>query len=172
MTYIIHKTELRDVAHLPRVERSAAHAFTSLPNLSWLADESVMSTKEHERFLVEGLSWVALGSTSRTIYGFIHAEVIEDEIYIAEVSVSETHQKLGIGSQLIKTAMEQAKSMGLSAATLTTFRNVPWNAPYYQRLGFKTLMTETLPLYLKQKLRDEHAAGLRREQRCAMRKAL
>jgi hypothetical protein len=29
-----------------------------------------------------------------------------------------------------------AAADGRAAITLTTFRDVPWNAPYYERLGF------------------------------------
>ena len=32
-----------------------------------------------------------------------------------------------------------ANNRGLSAVTLTTFCDIPWNAPYYERLGFSEL---------------------------------
>ena len=32
-----------------------------------------------------------------------------------------------------------AARQGLPAMTLVTFRGVPWNAPYYERLGFREL---------------------------------
>ncbi len=37
--------------------------------------------------------------------------------------------------QVIKTARQAA----YPAVTLTTFRDVPWNAPFYTRLGFSML---------------------------------
>lgn len=156
MDYIIRKTELSDVEHLPLVERSAGSAFKSLPSLAWIADDSIMSAEEHNSLLATGLSWVALDFPSQTICGFINAEIIEGEFYVREVSVSETHQKKGIGSKLFKAALTQAKSLGLSTATLTTFIDVPWNAPYYQRLGFVILTADALPQYLEQKLQAEN----------------
>ena len=172
MDYIIRKTELSDVEHLPLVERSAGSAFKSLPSLAWIADDSVMSVEEHKHLLAKGLSWIALNSLSQTICGFINAEVIDGEFYVGEVSVSEAYQKKGIGSKLFETALTEAKSLGLSTATLTTFIDVPWNAPYYQRLGFVILTADKLPQYLKRKLQEEKLAGLPLDLRCAMRKTL
>lgn len=172
MDYIIRKTELPDVEHLPLVERSASQAFKSLPSLSWIADNSVMPTREHKRLLAKSLSWTALDSSSETICGFINAEIIEGEFHIGEVSVSKAYQKKGIGSKLLKTALTHAKSLGLSTATLTTFTDVPWNAPYYQRLGFIILPADRLPQYLEQKLQEDKTSGLPLDRRCAMRKTL
>lgn len=172
MDYIIRKTKLSDIEHLPLLERSAGSAFKSLPSLAWIADDSVMSAQEHKRLLAKGFSWVALDFLSQAICGFIHAEIIEGEFYVVEVSVSGTYQKKGIGSKLLKTALTQAKSLGLSTATLTTFIDVPWNAPYYQRLGFVILTPDTLPQYIERKLQEEKSAGLPLERRCAMRKIL
>ncbi|RUQ46321.1 GNAT family N-acetyltransferase, partial [Corynebacterium pseudodiphtheriticum] len=50
------------------------------------------------------------------------------------------------------------------AVTLTTFKHVPWNAPFYTRLGFKP---ETDPR-LAQILADEYAHGFEPGSRCAM----
>lgn len=172
MDYFIRKTELPDIESLQLVERSAGKVFKSLPNLAWIADDSVMSADEHRRLIAKGLSWIALDTLCQTICGFIHAEIIEGEFYIGEVSVSETYQKKGIGSKLLKTALAQAKSLGVSNATLTTFKDVPWNAPYYRRLGFIILAADILPQYLGRKLQEEKSAGLPLESRCAMRKTL
>ncbi len=172
MNYIIRKTELSDVEYLPLVERCASSVFKSLPSLSWIADDSVMSAEEHKHILAKGLSWVAIDSLTQTICGFINAEIIEGEFYIGEVSVSRNYQKKGIGSNLLETALTEAKSLGLSTATLTTFIDVPWNAPYYQRLGFVILTADILPQYLERKLQEEKSSGLPLDHRCAMRKII
>ncbi|MEP3889446.1 MAG: GNAT family N-acetyltransferase [Hellea sp.] len=172
MGYIIRETEISDVEQLLLVERSAGSVFKSLPGLAWIADDSVISAEEHKSLLAKGFSWVALDFLSQAICGFIHAEIIEGEFYVGEVSVCETYQKKGIGSKLLKTALTQAKSLGLSTATLTTFIDVPWNAPYYQRLGFVIIPEDTLPRYLERKLQEEKSAGLPLDRRCAMRKKL
>ena len=75
----------------------------------------------------------------------------------------------GIGRRLIDAAIAAARVRGLSAVTLTTFRHVPWNAPYYQRLGFETLAAHQLNQRLAIILKGEVEAGLPGDRRCAMR---
>ncbi len=172
MKYIVRETELFDLDYLPLIEKSAGNAFISMPNLAWIADNSVMSRDEHERLLTLGFSWVAFEEISQNVAGFLTAEIIENDFYIGEISVSENHQQQGIGSKLFDTALVKAKSMDVTTATLTTFIDVPWNAPYYERLGFVVLKEKTLPLYLQIKLQEEINAGFPIERRCAMSKTL
>jgi hypothetical protein len=40
---------------------------------------------------------------------------------------------------LLDRAAADAAAKGLRALTLTTFAEVPWNAPYYARCGFRVL---------------------------------
>ena len=47
MDFIIRKTELSDVIHLPLIERSAINAFKSLPTLVWVTYHRVTSAKEY-----------------------------------------------------------------------------------------------------------------------------
>ena len=46
------------------------------------------------------------------------------------------HPRRGVGSALIEHLAAPARAEPRPALTLTAFRDVPWNAPYYQRLGF------------------------------------
>ena len=64
---------------------------------------------------------------------------------------------------------EQAREKGYTSLTLTTFRDVPWNAPLYARLGFEMLADETLSPELREKRAEEVAHGQTYERRCAMR---
>jgi len=169
MSYVIQKTQLSDVIDLPLVEQSAGRAFKSIPSLAWLADDSVMSVDEHKRLLASGFSWVAFDTLSGTNAGFITAEIIEGDFYVGEVSVGEAHQRKGIGSKLFQAALTEARSLGVQSATLTTFIDVPWNAPYYEKLGFVILKSGMLPPYLQRILQAEKAAGLPLDRRCAMR---
>jgi hypothetical protein len=55
---------------------------------------------------------------------------------------------------------------------LTTFTDVPWNAPYYQRLGFRRLSDDKLTPGLRAIRAREAAIGLDRWPRCCMRRDL
>ena len=58
---------------------------------------------------------------------------------------------------------------GRPATTLTTFRDVPWNGPYYARLGYRELdATQVGPELAAQMAREATIPGLDASRRCAM----
>jgi GNAT superfamily N-acetyltransferase len=160
-----------DAAFLPAIERSAGEVFRTLPELAWIADHDVMSVEQHLSFIREGTCWVAVDGQGR-ITGFLSAERCTDAIHIWELSVDRAYQRQGIGDALKYTVESYARDEGLGAITLTTFRDVPWNEAYYQRLGYNTLPPTELDQRLAQILKDEVAHGLPGDRRCAMRKQL
>ncbi len=52
-----------------------------------------------------------------------------------EVAAGEVFRGVGLGSSLVDHLDGWAAARGLAALTLTTYRDVPWNGPYYERLG-------------------------------------
>jgi GNAT superfamily N-acetyltransferase len=82
-----------------------------------------------------GLVWVA-ADASDLVVGFAAASEIEEAIYLEEISVHPAHGRRGIGRSLIETLCNWAEANGYRAVTLLTFQDVPWNAPFYSRLGF------------------------------------
>ncbi|CPQ40710.1 acetyltransferase [Bordetella pertussis] len=65
-----------------------------------------------------------------------------------------------------------AAAAGLPAITLTTFRDLPWNQPFYARLGFATLQADGLNVRLQAILAREASLGLPAARRCAMRREI
>ncbi len=165
MNIYIRPTTSDDVAALPAIERAAGERFRDDPDLAWLADGEVISAEQHLDYAERGLSWLALAN-DRPV-GFILTEVHPSSLFIVELSVDLAWQGKGIGRQLIARAADHARKLGLTSLTLTTFRNVPWNAPFYARMGFE--MMTTLTPELRQKREEETAHGLAYESRCAMR---
>ncbi|MBE9099037.1 hypothetical protein [Vacuolonema iberomarrocanum] len=74
------------------------------------------------------------------------------------MDVHPNHCPRGLGRCLIVTIADYAWIQGYIALTLTTFRSIPWNAPYYTRLGFHTLEFDELPpdLLAIRQLEAEH----------------
>lgn len=108
-----------------------------------------------------------------TPVGFLSAEAVaERELHIYEMSVAETFQGHGVGRALLKAVIEWATAHHLAALTLTTFRDVPWNAPFYNGLGFKVLSASRLDTRLATLLRKEVEGGFAESTRCAMRLSL
>jgi GNAT superfamily N-acetyltransferase len=158
-----------DAALLPDIERSAGSLFRTLADLAWIADHQIMSAEAHLARIAEGTVWVAQDEEASLI-GFLTAEGAGDELHIWELSVHAGHQGRGVGRQLMEAAEAYARRAGLSALTLTTFRGVPWNEPFYARLGFETLEGAAIGERLSALLRDEVLHGLPGERRCAMRR--
>ncbi|MBB1198926.1 N-acetyltransferase [Enterobacteriaceae bacterium 89] len=159
-----------DSLKLPAIEHSAAQAFLTLADFAWLAQESGIGSEQHQHYIAQNNSWVAVAGNQPV--GFILAETLEDSLFIVELSVANEWQNQGIGRRLLALTASAAEQRGLSALMLTTFRTVPWNAPFYQRNGFRMLEDAQLTPGLWQKLESEAAHGLRLETRCAMRREL
>ncbi|MEG5464810.1 GNAT family N-acetyltransferase [Enterobacter chuandaensis] len=161
----LRPTRIDDVAALPAIERAAGERFRDYPDLARLADGEVISAEQHLDYAERGLSWLALAN-DRPV-GFILTEAHASSLFIVELSVDRDWQGKGFGRQLIARAADHARQMGLRSLTLTTFRDVPWNAPFYARLGFE-YVTDLTP-ELRQKREEEAAHGLAYNSRCAMR---
>ena len=163
----IRYTTDADAQRLPAVERSAARSFAAIPELSWIVDDDVLDGAQHRRFAAGGWSWVA--EIAAAPVGFLCAELVGHEVHVWEVAVSEPYQQQGIGSRLMARVEAQARDVGAQALTLTTFRDVPWNGPFYASLGYEIIGADALSSRLRRILELEVQAGQPAERRCAMR---
>jgi GNAT superfamily N-acetyltransferase len=68
--------------------------------------------------------------------GFACVELVDGAAHLWQVSVHPGAARRGIGLALVQAVCTWAAELGLPAVTLTTFRDVPWNGPFYARLGF------------------------------------
>lgn len=156
---------------LPDIERSAGLAFLEIAELAWIAKDDVQTAESHRRQIRLGNSWVALDEAGELV-GFLAAEIVATELHIWVVAVRHEKQGLGYGRLLMETAINAAGQRGLSAVTLTTFRSVKWNEPFYKTLGFETLRPEQITGRLAEALGLEAEHGIPRDMRCAMRRRI
>ncbi len=77
-----------------------------------------------------GLLWVALEPAGAPI-GFAVASIRGRRMHLDELDVLPEHGRKGVGSALIEAVEDYALNSGCVEMTLTTFRDVPWNAPFY-----------------------------------------
>lgn len=167
MRITVRKALPEDAVYLPDVERSAGQTFLAIPDLAWIADDTVMTAEQHLVLIAEGTVWV-VEEESGKILGFLSAERIGRELHIWELSVVHERQGEGLGKQLVRVALNYGRQHEFSAATLTTFRNVGWNDSFYAALGFSVIDSDHLTARLKDVLEDERQAGIPVERRCAM----
>ncbi|HCI1894176.1 TPA: GNAT family N-acetyltransferase [Pseudomonas aeruginosa] len=160
-----------DAALLPAIERSAGESFRLLPELAWIADAGVAGVDFHRRLIERGSHWLAEDADGQPV-GFLAAERCADELHIAELSIAQAHQQQGLGRRLLERAVTYAHASHCRALTLTTFCDVPWNAPFYARLGFQRLTWQEAGERLRAILGHEQEIGFAADSRCAMRLVL
>ncbi len=95
-------------------------------------------------------------SSAARVVGFAHLIWIGEFAHLEEVDVDPDFGRRGIGRLLIEAACNWANSKDSARITLTTFRDVAWNAPFYARLGFRRLLDQDLSAALRE-LRHKEA---------------
>lgn len=71
--------------------------------------------------------------------GFAEISEVDGHAHLAQLAVLPEHGRKGIGRALVHAACEWAGAAGHEVITLTTFADIPFNAPWYERLGFAEL---------------------------------
>jgi GNAT superfamily N-acetyltransferase len=104
--------------------------------------------------------------------GMVIASVREGAVYVEEMDVLPEYGRRGLGARLLERVCAWAQAQGSAAVTLSTFRDVPWNGPFYRRHGFRDLEpAEWTPGM--QAIREQEAQhGLAVEARVFMRREL
>ncbi|MBB4630499.1 GNAT family N-acetyltransferase [Sphingosinicella soli] len=145
---IVRPGRQADIAALAVVELSASEVFAGT-HMAWAVGQT--SAPEHfSAALSQNALWVAeIGGTP---VGYLRGERLENSFYIDEISVSQSHQRRGIGRSLMEAALAEAAKRRFTAACLTTDRTIPWNAPYYERFGFRVLAADRTPPALARRL--------------------
>lgn len=83
-----------------------------------------------------GFVLVAEETEEPTIVGFVHVLEIHGIAHLEQLSVLPRHGRRGYGRRLVAAAMDEARRRGYERMTLRTYADVPWNAPFYARVGF------------------------------------
>ena len=152
---------------MQRIELDAGEQFRAIGRPD-VADDHPFSLEELSGYVSDGRAWVAADGDGVPV-GYAVVDRVDGHAHIEQVSVVPAHQGQGIGRALIDQARTWASSTGLRGVTLTTFTEVPWNAPLYRHLGFRVLADHELGPELRA-LRDEEAArGLDPTERVCMR---
>ena len=155
-----------DAQAMPAIERAAGKLFESVDGLAGIAGTDTVAPERLERYIRKGHCLVA--HMGEAMAGFLVNEPFRRELHIWEFSVHPDYQQRGIGAGLLRACAIDARNSGFAALTLTTFRDVPWNAPFYERLGFEEVTALDAHPRLAGELALEADHGLPIERRCAM----
>jgi GNAT superfamily N-acetyltransferase len=168
--YTIVLAQPEHLNDLPHIEQQAASLFRG-----WNVPGSVIGDttplEEFQAAQVAGLLWVVLSSQLHPI-GFALVEREGTWLHLEEIDVHPLHGRRGIGAALVETICAWARDCGYTQMTLTTYCDIPWNAPFYARLGFEILGEDELTPELQARVEAEAARGWDMNRRVVMRKAL
>ncbi len=146
------------LALIPAIEVAAASLFseTDLPEhiRCSVTDPGTLRYARNNSRL-----WVALGDADQPV-GFAMADVVDGHAHLDEMDVLPDYGRRGIGTRLVKTVKEWACLSGFYALTLVTFRHLPWNAPFYEKLGFVRLNWAELGDGLAGLIEEEAEVGI------------
>ena len=166
--YTISPALPEHIPELAAVEQAAATLFPqgTIP-------DDIRSDSVPEPLLEEaaeaGNLWVALDGMGRVV-GFALLSVDDGCAVLAQMDVVPEHGRKGLGGKLVAEAARKAREDGHAALYLTTFSHIPWNMPFYERIGFSLLPEGKSPSVLEGDLQAQRERGM--EHRVAMRMAL
>jgi ribosomal protein S18 acetylase RimI-like enzyme len=159
MTGMVRWAETAELAGLVKVELAADSLFAGVGILFPEGTTMVEEVEDPGRVLVEGTPPA----------GFAMIGLIDGNIHLDQLAVLPGRMRQGIGRRLVRAVLNHALAAGSPAVTLTTFRDVPWNAPWYRRHGFEVVQEPEWGPELRALVAYEHALGLALAPRVAMR---
>lgn len=159
----IRPARYSDVERMRAIERAAGEVFRTL-GMDAVADDEPLRPAQLRAFVDDGRAWVA--ERDGTVAGYLIAAVVDGCGHVEQVSVDPASAGRRIGAALV----ERADAWANGALTLTTFRDVPWNGPYYERLGFRWLADDEIGPELRAIREAEATHGLDRWPRGCMRR--
>ena len=168
--YRVRRAVLEELGLLAEVERASSRLFIpyGLDESFW---GSVTAVGVLEQVCLRGMLWVAADAEDRPV-GFALVKHKDGGAHLDELGVHPAHGRRGLGTALVEAVCGWAREQGLSAVTLCTLRDVPFNAPFYERLGFVELPESEAGPDLRAVRRREQEAGFPMQRRVMMRRAL
>lgn len=162
---VIGSAREHDLPRLGEIERAAATLLAGHGPAALLLETSPLPDLERAR--QQGRLWVAYGDGLPI--GFAYVKLLEPHVaHLEEIDVHPAHARRGVGTGLLRTVCDWSRRQNYRAVTLTTFRDVPWNMPFYARRGFKVVGSDQLSPALREILHAEAERGFDASRRVAM----
>ena len=169
MDVTVKLATLRDVVRLQEIELDAGERFREV-GLAPIADDAPPSAELLEGHIDSATVWIACDGDGHAV-GYATASIVDNEAHLDQISVIGAAAGHRVGRRLLHVVLVWARASGMDSITLTTFRNVPWNGPYYERLGFVVLESNEMGPGLTRIRAEESRNGLDVEERVAMRRS-
>jgi|RhiMethySRZTD1v2_1073278.scaffolds.fasta_scaffold992397_2 GNAT superfamily N-acetyltransferase len=170
MDVTIRPAGAADIASMQWLEIDAGKRFLDV-GLDAIAGDEPYAESLLAAHIADGSAWVAVDGDGRAV-GYAFASTVDGEGHLDQVSVARAAMGAGVGTALIDAVCDWAVGRGFDAVTLTTFRDVPFNGPYYERRGFVVLDEAAWGPQLAAIRATERENGIDVAERVAMRREL
>jgi GNAT superfamily N-acetyltransferase len=158
-----------DYRQLPDIERRAGERFRQV-GLDDIADHDPFDADE---LAAAVMVFVATADDdSREVVGYAMVELVDDHAHLEQLSVVPDRGGQGIGTQLLDAVADWARSQGHAEVTLTTFREVAFNAPLDAKRGDIVVPEDEWTDALRDRVAHEATLGLDPSSRVVMRRDL
>ncbi len=136
--YAITDVTEEDIPALVAVDRAAAGLFEQTGLIS---AEALSDTIPHAAFAeaIKAGHVIVARHIEGFAVGFTLTSLRGNGLYLDQISVHPDHGQRGIGTELMMHVLQDAEDRKLPYVTLSTFRDLPWNAPFYAALGFREI---------------------------------
>lgn len=162
---MIRRATEQDFSKLADVENRADQLFSAIPGFENFLAFPDMTAKDYLNLPSSHQTWVY---ESDTILGLASTYDMDDAIYLAQLSVDPAHQGTGIGIKLLETVCKTARTAHKTGVVLCTFKNIPWNAPFYKNRGFDFLSSHQMGPQLSARAQADHVKWAQYSPRCVM----
>lgn len=168
--YRIRPARVEDVGRLGAIEVAAGARFRTV-GMDDVAGDEGLPPGELEAARAAGLLWVAARADEEPV-GYVLALRLEGQHHLEQLSVHPDHGRRGLGAALVDEVVAWARADGAADLTLSTFRDVAWNRPYYETLGFRVVDPSDLSPVLQDVVAHEAQLGLDTTDRVVMRRPI
>jgi len=168
--YPIRLARPDEVVRLREIEDEAGTIFAGLGLIDEALDVS-FPLEDLARLVAMGQVWVGCRDDDLPV-GVVIASVLGGVAYVEEMDVVPAHGRHGLGARLLATVCSWAEAQGHPAVTLSTFRDVAWNGPFYRKQGFRDLQPVEWTAGMSAIRAKEARHGLRVQARVFMRREL
>jgi GNAT superfamily N-acetyltransferase len=128
---VIRAARPDDYAVLQDVERRAGELFRAA-GMPEIADDDPPEIDD----LASAAAVYVATDDDDTAIGYARVELVDGHAHLEQISVVPEAGGQGVGTALIDAVVDWARARGDTEVTLTTFRDVPFNAPLYAKRGF------------------------------------
>ncbi len=158
-----------DFERAREIERDAGLQFLPL-GMPEIAYDDPPSREALAEYTVAQRAWVV--DPPSEVAAYVLVDVVDGAAHIEQITVATRYARRRLGALLIDHVADWARGRSIDRMTLATFVDVPWNRPYYERIGFYDLAAGQIGPELAIVLAHERDDGLWRWPRVVMAKRL